>query len=147
MTSTRQAPAENAASTSMATPQVSAREPFQATDVTRVLQDYVVGLKDDHRVRVGLTTHAPKVEGFVITIEVDNDILLREMMELQPRLLSFLMKHLHNGGIVLNFKLYMQQVNDSDAKRLYTAKDKFDYFLEMNPAVGELKKLFGLELE
>ena len=29
----------------------------------------------------------------------------------------------------------------------FTAKDKFDHFVQINPAVSELKALFGLEIE
>ena len=34
-----------------------------------------------------------------------------------------------------------------EKKRLFTAKDKFEHFMGLNPAVGELKNLFGLEIE
>lgn len=66
---------------------------------------------------------------------------------LHPYLLSFLTKKLNNGFITLNIQIYTEPENGQENKRLFTAKDKFDHFVEINPAVGELKALFGLEIE
>ena len=62
-------------------------------------------------------------------------------------LLSFLTKRLNNGFITLNVQVYTEPENGEEKRRLFTAKDKFDHFVEINPAVSELKALFGLEIE
>ena len=127
---------------------MKAQSEFTAADVTAALESYITTLGDeDKATKIALSSHAPKVEGFVITLEVDNDFLLTRTMDLHPVLLSFLMKKLNNGFITLNGQIYVDQNDGEEKKRLLTAKDKFEHFASINPAVGELKALFGLEIE
>lgn len=126
---------------------VKAQSEFTVADVTSALETYVATLREDTAVKIALTSHSPKVQGFVITLEVDNDFLLSKVTDIHPYLLSFLAKRLNNGFITLNVQVYMEPENGEEKKRLFTAKDKFDHFVEINPAVSELKALFGLEIE
>ena len=126
---------------------VKAQSEFTVADVTSALETYVATSQEDTAVKIALTSHSPKVQGFVITLEVDNDFLLSKVTDIHPYLLSFLAKRLNNGFITLNVQVYMEPENVEEKKRLLTAKDKFDHFVEINPAVSELKALFGLEIE
>ena len=126
---------------------VKAQSEFTVADVTSALETYVATLREDTAVKIALTSHSPKVQGFVITLEVDNDFLLSKVTDIHPYLLSFLTKRLNNGFITLNVQVYTEPENGEEKKRLFTAKDKFDHFVEINPAVSELKALFGLEIE
>ena len=126
---------------------VKAQSEFTVADVTSALETYVATLREDPAVKIALTSHSPKVQGFVITLEVDNDFLLSKVTDIHPYLLSFLAKRLNNGFITLNVQVYMEPENGEEKRRLFTAKDKFDHFVQINPAVSELKALFGLEIE
>mgnify|MGYP005872067279 FL=1 len=126
---------------------VKAQSEFTVADVTSALETYVATLREDTAVKIALTSHSPKVQGFVITLEVDNDFLLSKVTDIHPYLLSFLTKRLNNGFITLNVQVYTEPENGEEKKRLFTAKDKFDHFVQINPAVSELKALFGLEIE
>ena len=126
---------------------VKAKDSFTAEQVSAALRQYVGTLRSDQAVKVALTSHRPRVEGFVITLEVDNDFLLERVNDLQASLADFLSRQLNNGYITLNVKVYVEPTDGKEEKRLFTAKDKLDYFLSKNPAVAELKSLFGLELE
>ena len=126
---------------------VKAQSEFTVADVTSALETYVATSQEDTAVKIALTSHSPKVQGFVITLEVDNDFLLSKVTDIHPYLLSFLAKRLNNGFITLNVQVYTEPENGEEKKRLFTAKDKFDHFVEINPAVSELKALFGLEIE
>ena len=126
---------------------VRAQSEFTVADVTSALETYVATLREDTAVKIALTSHSPKVQGFVITLEVDNDFLLSKVTDIHPYLLSFLAKRLNNGFITLNVQVYMEPENGEEKRRLFTAKDKFDHFVQINPAVSELKALFGLEIE
>ena len=126
---------------------VKAQSEFTVADVTSALETYVATLREDTAVKIALTSHSPKVQGFVITLEVDNDFLLSKVTDIHPYLLSFLAKRLNNGFITLNVQVYMEPENGEEKRRLFTAKDKFDHFVQINPAVSELKALFGLEIE
>ena len=122
---------------------VKAQSEFTVADVTSALETYVATSQEDTAVKIALTSHSPKVQGFVITLEVDNDFLLSKVTDIHPYLLSFLAKRLNNGFITLNVQVYMEPENGEEKKRLFTAKDKFDHFVQINPAVSELKALFG----
>lgn len=126
---------------------VKAQSEFTVADVISALETYVATSQEDTTVKIALTSHTPKVQGFVITLEVDNDFLLSKVTDIHPYLLSFLTKRLNNGFITLNVQVYTEPENGEEKKRLFTAKDKFDHFVEINPAVRELKALFGLEIE
>ena len=126
---------------------VKAQSEFTVADVTSALETYVATSQEDTAVKIALTSHTPKVQGFVITLEVDNDFLLSKVTDIHPYLLSFLTKRLNNGFITLNVQVYTEPENGEEKRRLFTAKDKFDHFVEINPAVSELKALFGLEIE
>lgn len=126
---------------------IKAQNEFTVADVTAALNAYIDSSREETAVKIALTSHTPKVQGFVITLEVDNDFLLAKVMELHSCLLSFLSKKLNNGFITLNAQVYVDPEDGQDKKRLFTAKDKFEHFVAINPAVGELKVLFGLEIE
>lgn len=126
---------------------VKAQCEFTVVDVVSALENYVATSLEDTTIKIALISHAPQVQGFVITLEVDNDILLSKMMDIHPYLLSFLSKKLNNGFITLNVQVYTEPESGEEKRRLFTAKDKFDHFVEINPAVSELKTLFGLEIE
>ena len=126
---------------------VKAQSEFTVADVTSALETYVATSREDTAVKIALTSHSQKVQGFVITLEVDNDFLLSKVTDIHPYLLSFLAKRLNNGFITLNVQVYMEPENGEEKRRLFTAKDKFDHFVQINPAVSELKALFGLEIE
>ena len=126
---------------------VKAQSEFTMADVISALETYVATSQEDTTVKIAMTSHTPKVQGFVITLEVDNDFLLSKVTDIHPYLLSFLTKRLNNGFITLNVQVYTEPENGEEKKRLFTAKDKFDHFVEINPAVSELKALFGLEIE
>ena len=126
---------------------VKAQSEFTVADVISALETYVATSQEDTTVKIALTSHTPKVQGFVITLEVDNDFLLSKVTDIHPYLLSFLTKRLNNGFISLNVLVCTEPENGEEKKRLFTAKDKFDHFVEINPAVSELKALFGLEIE
>ena len=126
---------------------VKAQSEFTVADVTSALETYVATSREDTAVKIALTSHSPKVQGFVITLEVDNDFLLSKVTDIHPYLLSFLAKRLNNGFITLNVQVYMEPENGEEKRRLFTAKDKFDHFVQINPAESELKALLGMEIE
>jgi hypothetical protein len=56
---------------------------------------------------------------------------------------SFLRERLKNNSIQVIGELKVS--SDDDKKVYYTARDKFDYLLEKNPALRELKDRLGLD--
>ena len=101
---------------------VKAQSEFTVADVISALETYVATSQEDTTVKIALTSHTPKVQGFVITLEVDNDFLLSKVTDKQKKLLSFLTKRLNNGFITLNVQVYTEPENGEEKKRLFTAK-------------------------
>ena len=61
---------------------VKAQSEFTVADVTSALETYVATSQEDTAVKIALTSHSPKVQGFVITLEVDNDFLLSKVTDI-----------------------------------------------------------------
>ncbi|MDR1414422.1 MAG: hypothetical protein LBI96_01300, partial [Odoribacteraceae bacterium] len=93
-----------------------------------------------------LTAYPPRLDNLAITLALDNDLLLAQATEILPSLLAYLQRELGNTTLTLSLELHDEQRKTDSAKRLYTAKDKFDYFLATHPAIQELKERFSLEL-
>ncbi len=56
------------------------------------------------------------------------------------------MKNLKNGYVTFEFKLFDSNTTQEE-KKLFTASEKFEHFMKLNPVVADLKNIFGLELE
>ena len=121
-------------------------EPFDAVKVTLVLNKYIEFHRPEPAVEIALKTHQPLIQEGKIMLLVDNKLLLEKLEAIKIQLHSFLMKNLKHGALILDFQLF-DTVENQEEKRLFTSGEKFDHFVELNPIVAELKKMFGLELE
>ena len=97
--------------------------------------------------KAAIVAYPPVVRESEITLEVDHDFLREKLQELLPRLRGFLCEQLCNDRIVLNVIVRASESKVVEQKVLFTAKDKFEHFVALNPVVGELKSVFSLEIE
>ncbi len=125
---------------------VSGRDPFNAEQVMQVLDEYIAGNKPEIAVSIGLKAHDPAVNGEWITISVDNRLQLEKIEALKNHIQNTFMQRLNNGFVKLTFRLNEEEKEQNDRK-LVTSQDKWEFFIRRNPAVLELKKVFGLELD
>ena len=123
-----------------------AREPLDEPKVSAAFDRYVQEHQPDTSVAIALRTHRPEVEGENICLAVDNQLQLDKAEALKQHLQGALMKTLNNGYISLSFKLFDHKTS-TEEKKYFTASEIFEHFLELNPVVGDLKNIFGLELE
>ena len=56
------------------------------------------------------------------------------------------MSLLSNGHIAIEFKLF-DNASTKEKKKLFTASEKFEHLVKLNPVIADLKNIFGLELE
>lgn len=122
------------------------REAVTLEKVQTALEKYIRDHQPEPTIALALKTHRPEIQGETITLAVDNQLQLEKMEALKLHLQHVLMKQLRNGYLSLDFKLFDAAVAPEE-KRLFTASEKFEHFVEINPVIAELKRKFGLELE
>lgn len=125
---------------------VEAREPFDADKVVAAFEKYVAEHSPEQTVVFALRTHRPLVNGEGIVLPVDNPLQLDKLEAVRKQLQNVLMKGLNNGFVTLDFTLF-DTVSTQEEKRFFTSGEKFEHFVQLNPAVADLKRIFGLELE
>ena len=125
---------------------VSGRDPFDTEAIARALDEYIAENKPEISVSVALKSHTPQLSGEKIVIGVDNPLQLEKAEASKPYIRHALMRKLNNGFIELEFRL-CEEKEVREGRKLITGQDKLEFFIRQNPAVLELKKLFGLELD
>lgn len=125
---------------------IKAREAIDEEKVVAALERYVQDHRPDPTVVMALKTHKPEISGENIVLAVDNQLQQDKLEALKVHLRNALAKLLNNGFIALSFKLFDDR-NSKEEKKLFTAGEKFQHFVELNPVVANLKSVFGLELE
>ena len=76
-----------------------------------------------------------------ITLPLANPIEEPLLQAIRAELLTYLRDNLQNSLIQLVSELKEIELK----KRVYTNKDKFDYLVQKNPALKEMKDRFGLD--
>lgn len=125
---------------------VEAREPLDETKVISALERYVAEHRPEPTVAIALKTHKPLVEQEKITILVDNQLQLDKLEAMKMHFQQSLMKSLNNGYVACEFKLFDSGIAKEE-KKLFTASEKFEHFVSINPVVADLKNIFGLEID
>jgi hypothetical protein len=126
--------------------EIQSRESFNAEKVEMALKNYGKLHQPEPTIIYALESYRPVVQGEKIKIWVDNQLQLEKLETIKPHMYSYLAKTLNHGGIILDFQLF-DATQTQEKKKLFTASEKFEYFIELNPAIAELKDVFGLELE
>jgi DNA polymerase-3 subunit gamma/tau len=134
------------ATTAPSSPATTTSLPAEPFDLPALVASLECFASTDVALSAALTAYPPLLEGHAVTLRLDNDLLLARARELHPRLLDHLQHELHNGHVTLDFLLYDERLDPSPTRRLYTARDKLDHFLAINPAVQTLRDRFTLEI-
>lgn len=125
---------------------LDARDSFDTEQVEKACDEYIRANRPETTVAVALKAHRPVVRGEEICIEIDNRLQLEHLEKLKTDLQNALMKSLNNGFISLNLNLFDSK-NNREEKKLITAQDKLEHFVQQNPAVGKMCEMFGLQIE
>lgn len=127
--------------------QIASREAFGQPEVVAALESYVAAHKPEPIISVALRAHKPDVQGEKIVVLADNQLQIDKLENIKFQIQNFLMRSLKNGFITLSFQIFDDQTHQDEVKKLYTASEKFEHFLKLNPVVADLKVIFGLELD
>lgn len=144
---TQTEPAQKAVEVTLNQEKINSREAFGQPEVIRVLESYVATHQPEPIISVALRAHKPDVQGEKIVVLADNQLQIDKLENIKIQIQNFLMRSLKNGFITLSFQIFDDKTHKDEVKKLYTASEKFEHFLKLNPVVADLKVIFGLELD
>ena len=121
-----------------------ASEPFTETEMLEQWLKYAQRMEDKgYRIVASLLTiNDPILEGTTIIHELPNESSKIDFEKEKPELLGYLRGKLHNHDISINVKVNETLV----LKKSYTAQDKYNRLVELNPNLELMRNLFGLEV-
>ncbi|MEG0795725.1 MAG: hypothetical protein RR397_04340 [Odoribacter sp.] len=125
---------------------LEAREHFDEEGVVEALERYLKDHRPDSTISIALKRHRPEVKEEKILITVDNPLQMDKLMAIRVCLQNVLMRYLNNGFLTLSFQMY-DGATMQEEKKYFTAGEKLEHFMQLNPVVADLKVVFGLELE
>lgn len=111
-----------------------------------VIGEIIEELKSHHKTLEVTVLKQPFVlEGETITFHLNGEIQQDIFLKIKNDILGTLRRKLNNYSIHLESEI--KEEEESSARKLYTSTDKLHYLLEKSPALGELKRRFGLETD
>ena len=121
-----------------------ASEPFTETEMMEQWLKYAQRMEDKgYRIIASLLTiNDPILEGTTIIHELPNESSKIDFEKERPELLGYLRGKLHNHDIMINVKVNETLV----LKKSYTAQDKYNRLVELNPNLALMRDMFGLEV-
>jgi DNA polymerase-3 subunit gamma/tau len=107
-------------------------------------QAYAQKAKDDDKIHLFtlLTSNEPLLDGFHVTVLVENIALESTLQAEKIELLNYLRGSLSNFDI----QIFSKRVEAKQSDRIYTNKDKYAYLLEKNPKLEEFRQKFNLDI-
>lgn len=122
-----------------------AKEDFTAEKFLSLWKQYAEKAKEDGKINVYtiLTASEPILETpELIIVHVEHKIQEQQLQEELIDLLNFLRPNLRNFNVTIKAK----QVARTVVNRLYTNTEKYQYLIEKNPKLEEMRKRFNLEV-
>ncbi|NTE00001.1 DNA polymerase III subunit gamma/tau [Agrobacterium tumefaciens] len=122
-----------------------AREPFTYDQLLEVWNKYIQILKSTDKINLFtiLNNFAPKLlSPVLIEISVESKTQEQFVVQESVELMNFLRNQLQNFAVDITFK----QVERKIENRLYGNREKYDYLVNKNPKLDELRKRFNLDI-
>ncbi len=83
------------------------------------------------------------LDGTTIHLTLDNNLMAGLMVDLKPDLIGYLREQLQNKQIQVEHRVEVME----QKKMIYSSQDKFNFMAEKNPALHDLRKALGLEVD
>lgn len=136
-------PAQNTANSKPEEVVVAARENFTAEQLHKVWLEFAEQRKK-FQVEYQLLMQPYTLKEHQITIMLYNHVQESSLNNIRSELGAYLREQLRNGSI----QVFGEFVKEGEAKKIiYTNREKFDYLVEKNPVLRELKDRFGLDTD
>lgn len=123
---------------------------FTVDDVKRALIKFGESHSKETELYLELSALSCEIEqDSNINLIVDNRYSEQIIMPFLKRIEGAVSEFVNNRNVVVNLKYVEPAKGAEDNKKsvLITAKDKLEYFIELNPCVAKMVELLGLELE
>ncbi|MGY4385555.1 DNA polymerase-3 subunit gamma/tau [Pedobacter sp. UYP24] len=122
-----------------------AKEPFSTAQFLDCWNSYTDKVKEEGKINVYtlLSTSEPQLQSDdVILIHVEHKLQVGLLQDEMIELLNYIRPRLKNFNISIKTK----QVARAVVNRLYTSTEKYQYLVEKNPKLEELRKRFNLDI-
>ena len=119
-------------------------ENFNIEAVNKYLNQYVENLKTEGKKNIASILSMNPIslsDNYKIQFKVANEMNRVEVNIEKERLLPFLKKHLKNDKI----KIEVEISENPKQEQIYTPTEKYQYLLQLNPQLEELRKKFNLD--
>ena len=119
-------------------------EDFNIEAVNNYLNQYVENLKTEGKKNIASILSMNPIslsDNYKIHFKVANEMNRVEVNIEKERLLPFLKKHLKNDKI----KIEVEISENPKQEQIYTPTEKYQYLLQLNPQLEELRKKFNLD--
>lgn len=123
---------------------IELEENFNIEAVTKYLNQYVENLKTEGKKNIASILSMNPIslsDNYKIHFKVANEMNRVEVNIEKERLLPFLKKHLKNDKI----KIEVEISENPKQEQIYTPTEKYQYLLQLNPQLEELRKKFNLD--
>ena len=122
------------------------KKDFTEKDLLEIWKSYSKLAKDKSKMSLAtlMDNNSPiLLPNSEIQVMLDNKLQEQELRSEKIDLLNFLRVGLGNFSITISSIIAF----GASSKRPYTSKDKYNYFVEKNPAMEELRKVFNLNID
>ena len=122
------------------------KKDFTENDLLEIWKSYSKSAKDKSKMSLAtlMDNNSPiLLPNNEIQVMLDNKLQEQELRSEKIDLLNFLRVGLGNFSITISSII----ASGASSKRPYTSKDKYNYFVEKNPAMEELRKVFNLNID
>ena len=123
---------------------IELKENFNIEAVNNYLNQYVENLKTEGKKNIASILSMNPIslsDNYKIHFKVANEMNRVEVNIEKERLLPFLKKHLKNDKI----KIEVEISENPKQEQIYTPTEKYQYLLQLNPQLEELRKKFNLD--
>lgn len=122
--------------------QVHVDQPF-TPDQLKALWDQFAESRKKLQAEYHLLSQGYELNGTQITIRLHNAVQDLMLNNMRMELSAFLREKLKNNSITLVGTI----IEQDERKVIYTAREKFDYLVQRNPILKELKDRLGLDTD
>ncbi|MRX75530.1 DNA polymerase III subunit gamma/tau [Pedobacter petrophilus] len=122
-----------------------AREPFTYDQLLEIWNKYIQILKSTDKINLFtiLNNFAPKlISPVLIEISVESKTQEQFVVQESVELMNYLRNQLNNFAVDITFKLVERKIEN----RLYGNREKYDYLVNKNPKLDDLRKRFNLDI-
>jgi DNA polymerase-3 subunit gamma/tau len=122
--------------------QVVPDEPFTPEQLQKAWNEFAEARKK-FQAEYHLLTQPYALDGTAVTLHIHNPVQDLMLNNMRLELSAFLRDRLKNNSVTLTGVFVEQEAR----KVIYTNREKFDYLLERNPVLRELKDRLGLDTD